>query len=47
MMQDLDARYPAYGFARHKGYGTAAHVAALRAHGPCPEHRKLFIRNFL
>ena len=47
MMQDLDARYPAYGFARHKGYGTAAPVAALRAHGPCPEHRKLFIRNFL
>ena len=36
MMQDLDARYPAYGFARHKGYGTAAHVAALRAQRPLP-----------
>ncbi|MCQ2364888.1 MAG: ribonuclease HII [Akkermansia sp.] len=41
-MQELDALYPAYGFAKHAGYGTAAHLAALRAHGPCPEHRRSF-----
>ena len=39
---ELDARYPQYGFADHKGYGTAEHMAALRAHGPCPEHRRSF-----
>lgn len=39
---ELDERYPQYGFAAHKGYGTAAHLAALRAHGPCPEHRRSF-----
>lgn len=38
----LDALYPAYGFARHKGYGTAEHLAALALHGPCPEHRRSF-----
>jgi len=37
-----DARWPAYGFARHKGYPTAAHRAALREHGPCPIHRRSF-----
>ncbi len=37
-----DAQYPEYGFALHKGYGTAAHVAALQAHGPCPLHRQSF-----
>ncbi len=42
MMLELDERYPQYGFARHKGYGTAAHLAALREHGPCPEHRRSF-----
>ncbi len=36
---ELDQRYPQYGFAKHKGYPTAEHLAALRAHGPCPEHR--------
>ncbi|MDR2244625.1 MAG: ribonuclease HII [Burkholderiales bacterium] len=41
-MMALDARYPAYGFRQHKGYGTAAHLAALAAHGACPEHRKSF-----
>jgi ribonuclease HII len=40
--QELDQRYPQYGFAGHKGYGTAEHLAALRAHGACPEHRKTF-----
>jgi ribonuclease HII len=34
--------FPQYGFATHKGYPTAAHLAALRSHGPCPEHRKTF-----
>ena len=38
----LDQRYPQYGFARHKGYGTAEHLQALRLHGPCPEHRASF-----
>ena len=38
----LDAQYPAYGFAGHKGYGTAEHLAALQAHGACPQHRKTF-----
>lgn len=39
---ELDARYPQYGFAGHKGYGTAEHLLALRQHGACPEHRKTF-----
>ena len=39
---ELDALYPAYGFAQHKGYGTAVHLAALHAHGACPEHRTTF-----
>lgn len=39
---ELDAQYPQYGFAGHKGYGTAEHLAALQAHGACPEHRKTF-----
>ena len=38
-MADLDRRWPGYGFAGHKGYGTEAHMAALNALGPCPEHR--------
>ncbi|MCL2872950.1 MAG: ribonuclease HII [Betaproteobacteria bacterium] len=41
-MMALDARYPAYGFRQHKGYGTAAHLAALATHGACPEHRRSF-----
>ncbi len=41
-MQDLDRRYPQYGFARHKGYGTRAHLDALRAYGPSPCHRRSF-----
>ena len=39
LMVELDKTFPAYGFARHKGYGTAAHHAALQRHGPCAEHR--------
>ena len=46
-MQDLDARYPEYGFARNKGYGTREHIEALRKYGPCPEHRRSFIGNFV
>ncbi len=41
-MDEQDARYPEYGFARHKGYGTAAHLDALRKWGPCPLHRRSF-----
>ncbi|MCK9515741.1 MAG: ribonuclease HII [Ottowia sp.] len=37
-----DRRWPAYGFAAHKGYGTAMHLAALQQHGPCPLHRRSF-----
>ena len=43
----LDEKYPMYGFARNKGYGTAEHIAALKKYGPCPEHRRSFIRNFV
>lgn len=39
---DYHLQYPQYGFAGHKGYGTAAHLAALRAHGACPQHRRSF-----
>jgi ribonuclease HII len=39
IMVALDGSYPAYGFARHKGYSTPEHMAALCAYGPCPEHR--------
>ena len=46
-MQEQDALYPDYGFARNKGYGTAEHIAAIRKFGPCPLHRKSFIGKFL
>lgn len=42
MMVDFDAQYPEYGFAGHKGYGSAAHLAALARHGPSPIHRHSF-----
>ncbi len=42
MMCELDAHYPHYGFARHKGYSTPEHFEALRVHGPCPLHRRSF-----
>lgn len=38
----LDSKYPQYGFAKHKGYGTKAHIAAIEQYGPCPEHRFTF-----
>ena len=43
-MLDMDELYPQYGFAAHKGYGTAAHYAALREYGPCPIHRPTYLR---
>lgn len=42
MMVALETTYPGYSFARHKGYGTAQHLAALRLHGPTPIHRRSF-----
>ena len=41
-MRRLHDDYPVYGFARHMGYGTAVHLAALKAHGACPQHRRSF-----
>lgn len=38
--------YPEYGFEKHKGYGTKQHIEALKKYGPCPIHRKTFIKNF-
>jgi ribonuclease HII len=42
IMRELDEEFPQYGFAKHKGYITAAHTKALNAHGPCIEHRRSF-----
>lgn len=42
IMLALDAEYPQYGFASHKGYGSPGHLAALRTYGPCPAHRRSF-----
>ncbi len=46
-MAEADRLYPQYGFARNKGYGTKEHIEALKKYGPCPLHRKTFIRNFI
>ena len=46
LMYEYDKTYPEYGFAAHKGYGTAAHIEALKRLGPCPIHRRSFIKNF-
>ncbi len=40
--QEYHQHFPQYGFDKHKGYGTADHLAALRLHGPCPQHRRTF-----
>ena len=45
-MEEQDAIYPQYGFCVHKGYGTKAHYEALRAYGPCPIHRRTFLKKF-
>ncbi|HSC70131.1 MAG TPA: ribonuclease HII [Candidatus Methylomirabilis sp.] len=42
IMQDWALRFPVYGFAQHKGYGTGAHLAAIARHGPSPVHRRTF-----
>ena len=47
LMAEYDKLYPGSGFAKHKGYGTAAHIAALRELGPSPIHRRTFIKNFV
>ncbi|MCI7098050.1 MAG: ribonuclease HII [Lachnospiraceae bacterium] len=47
IMEQYDSLYPEYGFAGHKGYGSAAHIAALKEHGPCPIHRHSFIGHFV
>ena len=44
-MIELDEKYPMYGFARNKGYGTREHIDAILKYGPCPEHRRSFIKN--
>ena len=44
--RELDALYPRYGFAKHKGYGTKAHYAALDEYGPCPAHRRAFLKKW-
>lgn len=44
LMYELDEKYPGYGFSKHKGYGTAAHYAAIRELGPCAVHRPSFLR---
>lgn len=47
IMKEYDEIYPEYGFAQHKGYGTAKHIKAIKEFGPCPLHRKSFIRKFI
>ena len=47
MMMELDKQYPQYNFAKHKGYGTADHIARLKEYGPCPIHRRSFIGHFV
>lgn len=46
-MREMDSLYPEYGFKDNKGYGSAKHIEALRKTGPCPIHRKSFIKNFV
>ncbi len=47
LMVEYDAIFPEYGFASNKGYGSAAHIEAIKRIGPCPIHRKTFIGNFI
>ena len=47
MMVKLDEKYPGYGFAKNKGYGSADHIKAIKEIGPCPAHRRSFIKNFM
>ena len=45
LMEEYDSVFPAYGFARNKGYGSQEHIQALQQHGPSPIHRRSFIKN--
>ena len=47
IMMIYDEKYPEYGFGGHKGYGSKAHIEAIKKYGPCPIHRKTFIKNFV
>lgn len=47
MMEEYDKIYPRYGFSGHKGYGSKEHIEAIKKYGPCPIHRKTFIKNFV
>ncbi len=47
LMEEYDALYPEYGFGRHKGYGTSAHMAAIKEHGLCPIHRRTFLKKYI
>lgn len=47
IMRQWDEIYPEYGFEKHKGYGTKAHIAAIKEYGICPLHRKSFVKNFI
>lgn len=47
LMRELDIKYPMYGFAKNKGYGTAEHIQAILQYGACDEHRRSFIKNFV
>ena len=47
LMLEYDRQYPQYNFAKHKGYGTAEHIRLLKEYGPCPIHRRSFIKNFV
>ena len=47
IMTEMDKLYPQYLFAQHKGYGTAKHIQLLKQYGPCPIHRKTFIKHFV
>ncbi len=47
IMREWDKVYPQYGFVAHKGYGTAAHIKALKEYGACPLHRQTFIKHFI
>ena len=47
LMEELDREYPEYNFKKHKGYGTAEHIKAIKEFGPCPLHRRTFIKNFV
>ncbi len=47
LMVEYDSKYPGYEFAKNKGYGSQAHITALKEKGPCPIHRRSFIKNFV